>query len=291
MRLSITLTDLSWRDGPPAGLRARLDALGRAVDGAGLDTLWIHDHLMQVVPGADPTDPVLEAYTALGYLAGRTTRVRLGALVSPATLRPAAMLIKAVTTLDVLSGGRAWFGIGAGYHHDEARALDLPLPPPAERYDRLADTLTLARRMWAGDDRPFHAPSVHLAHPVSSPAPLTSPHPPILIGGMGERRTLPLVARLADAANLFDIPDGGATLRRKIDVLARCCEDIGRDPDEIEKTASTRLTAGETADALTERCHRLAELGIDHTIVLTAGPWTEDRLAVLATARQHLAAP
>ena len=145
--------------------------------------------------------------------------MRLGAAVSAVTFRPPSLLIKAVTTLDVLSGGRAWFGVGAGYHEDEASAMELPLPPVAERFERLEDTLRLALQMWSGDSAPFHGRRHHLERPVGNPLPLARPHPPILIGGMGERKTLRLVAQYADACNLFDIPDGGKTIRRKLDVL------------------------------------------------------------------------
>jgi len=154
VRLSISLTDFSW----PGGEEALVRELGRvasAAEDAGLHTLWVADHLLQAAPGSAPDSPMLEAYTTLGYLAARTQRIRLGTMVTAATYRPAALLVKAVTTLDVLSGGRAWLGIGAGYHEEEARALGLPLPPMRERFDRLEDTLEIALRMWAGDASPF----------------------------------------------------------------------------------------------------------------------------------------
>jgi F420-dependent oxidoreductase-like protein len=287
MQLSLTITDYSWTDGP-ARLAAHLGDVVAAADDAGLDTVWVPDHLLQGAPGTSVADPMLEAYTALGYLAARSTRVRLGTAVTGVTFRPPALLIKAVTTLDVLSGGRAWLGVGAGYHLDEARAMGLPLPGTKQRFEHLEDTLRLALQMWSGDESAFTGTHHRLEGPVNSPHALQQPHPPILIGGTGEQRTLRLVARYADACNLFDIPDGGATITRKLGVLARHCDEVGRDHADVEKTVSTRLGAGESADAFVSRCAGLAALGIDHAVVLADGPWTPDALATLAAARPVL---
>jgi F420-dependent oxidoreductase-like protein len=284
MRVSINVTNYSW-PGDAAGLRTGLDRVVRAADQAGLDTVWVPDHLLQADPNSTPTSEMLEAYTTLGYLAGRTARVRLGTMVTGVTFRPPALLIKAVTTLDVLSGGRAWLGIGAGYQHDEAHAMGLPLPAVAERFARLEETLQLAGRMWAGDDAAFEGSHYQLAYPVCSPAPLQAPHPPILIGGMGEHKTLRLVARYADACNLFDIPDGGETVRRKLHVLREHCAAIGRAPGEIDTTISTQFAAGESAAQFADHCAELADLGIDHVVALTSGPWSEQAISTLAEAR------
>mgnify|MGYP004597347459 CR=1 FL=1 len=288
MRMSLSVTDFAWSDGPTA-LPAHLVELARAADDADVDTLWVADHLLQAVPGTAIDDPMLEAYTTLGFLAAHTRRLRLGTLVSGVTFRPPALLIKAVTTLDVLTAGRAWLGLGAGYNHDEADAMGLPLPPTAERFVHLEDTLQLARHMWRGDTTPFTGTYHRAAQPINSPAPITRPHPPILIGGTGEQHTLRLVARYGDACNLFDIPDGGATITHKLDVLARHCATAGRPLDQISKTVSTRLNPGEHPEVLAERCAALAALGIDHAIVLTAGPWTTAAVETLARAR-HLVA-
>jgi F420-dependent oxidoreductase-like protein len=279
MRLSINITNYSW----PGGVSGeRIARVVHAADDAGLDTVWVSDHLLQAEPGTSPDEAMLEAYTTLGFLAARTTRVRLGTMVTGVTFRPPALLIKAVTTLDVLSGGRAWLGLGAGYHQEEARAMGLPLPPTPERFDRLDETLRLAKQMWSGDDSPFHGRHYRLERPVSSPAPVRRPHPPILVGGMGERRTLPLVARYADACNLFDIPDGGQTVRHKLAVLAECCAAVDRPYESVEKTVSTRLSADEPLGAVTER---FAALGIEHLVFITNGPWTEETIGRLAAAR------
>jgi alkanesulfonate monooxygenase SsuD/methylene tetrahydromethanopterin reductase-like flavin-dependent oxidoreductase (luciferase family) len=205
-------------------------------------------------------------------------------MVSAVTFREPALLIKAVTTLDHLTGGRAWLGIGAGYLRDEATALGLPLPPNAERFARLEETLRIALALWAGDERPFHGTHYRLERPACHPAPVTRPHPPIVIGGMGERHTLRLVARYADACNLFDIPDGGRTVRRKLDVLAAHCERAGRPYGEIEKTISTRLDPDAGPAAFADHCAELAALGIDHATVITNGPWTPDKIAMLTGA-------
>jgi alkanesulfonate monooxygenase SsuD/methylene tetrahydromethanopterin reductase-like flavin-dependent oxidoreductase (luciferase family) len=251
MRVSINVTDYDWPDGPTAGLIR----IARTADEAGLDTLWVSDHLMQVAPGSAPDGEMLEAYTTLGFVAARTERIRLGTMVSAVTYRPPALLLKAVGTLHTLSGGRAWLGIGAGYHEQEARTLGLPLPPVAERFDQLEKTLRRAERT-----------------------------APILIGGMGEKRTLRLVAEYADACNLFDIPDGGATVRHKLAVLERHCAEVGRPYGDIEKTISTRLEPGEPVESFVARCTALGALGIGHVVVITTGPWTEDALATLAAA-------
>jgi F420-dependent oxidoreductase-like protein len=284
VRISLSITNYSWS----GDLAAELARVARAADEAGLHTMWVADHLLQADPTSTPEAEMLEAYTTLGFLAAQTRQVRLGTMVTGVTFRPPSLLVKAVTTLDVLSGGRAWLGIGAGYQEDEARAMDLPLPPLAERFERLEEALRLALQMWSGDDSAFLGAHYRLERPLNNPPALQTPHPPILVGGMGERRTLRLVARYADACNLFDIPDGGATIRRKLDVLARHCDDVGRPYDAVEKTVSTRLEDGESADAFAGRCAALGALGVEHAVVISAGPWTADAVARLGAAQAHL---
>lgn len=284
MRLSISITNFSWRG--PTDLADQLGEVVQAADQGGLYGVWVADHLLQADPyGARPGETeMLEAYTTLGFLAARTARVKLGTMVTAVSFRPPALLVKAVTTLDVLSNGRALFGIGAGYEAAEATAMGLPLPPVAERFDRLEETLRIALQMWAGDDSPFQGTHYRLDRPESSPNTVSRPHPKILIGGTGERRTLPLVARYADACNVFDIPDGGATVRRKLDVLAKLCDEAGRPYDDIEKTIATRLAPGESTESFVDRCRTFVDLGIDHVGVVTTGPWTAEAVAVLAAA-------
>lgn len=282
--MSISITNYTWPSGVPQ-LAAELTKVARGADGAGIDTLWVADHLVQADPTAPPDDrDMLEAYTVLGFVAAHTTRVRLGAMVSPVTFREPALLVKAVTTLDVLSGGRAWLGVGAGYHGAEAETMGLPLPPTTMRFERLEETLQIAQRMWSGNASRFDGAHYRLADPSSAPAPLSSPRPPILIGGTGEQRTLRLVAQYADACNVFDIPDGGQTIRHKLDVLAGHCADLGRPYQQIEKTLSTRLNAGESSDEFVQRARAAADLGIEHLVVITSGAWTDESLDTLAAA-------
>jgi F420-dependent oxidoreductase-like protein len=282
VRVSLSVTIYPEHD-----IRGHLASIVRAADAGAIDTVWVADHLLQAAPGTAEDDPMLEAYTTLGYLAGQSERIRLGTMVTGVTFRAAGLLIKAVTTLDVLSGGRAWLGVGAGYLEDEARAMGLYLPPVPERFARLEETLRLARRMWAGDASPFEGAVLRLEHPVSSPRPLS--RIPVLIGGMGERKTLRYVAEHGDACNLFDIPDGGRTIRHKLDVLARHCEAAGRPFEAIEKTVSTRLEDGESADSFAGRCAALAELGLDHVVAITDRPWTEEAVATLSAAARATA--
>jgi F420-dependent oxidoreductase-like protein len=279
VKLSVNITNYSWSGG---ALVDGLADLAAAVDDTGLDTVWVTDHLLQADPSSSFEAEMLEAYTTLGYLAARTERVRLGAMVSAVTYRAPSLLIKEVTTLDVLSKGRAWLGLGAGYQEEEAKAMGLPLPPVGERFEALEETLRLAGQMWHGETAPFAGRRYRLERPISSPPPATRPHPPILIGGVGERKTLRLVAEYADACNLFDIPDGGETIRRKLDVLADHCRRLGRPYAEIEKTVSTRLDRDESSDSFAARCRALAELGIEHAVVITDHAWVEPDLTTLA---------
>jgi F420-dependent oxidoreductase-like protein len=193
-------------------------------------------------------DPMLEAYSTLSYLAGVTKRARLGTLVTGVVYRHPGFLVKAATNLDVLSGGRAYLGIGAAWYEREAVGLGMPFPPVSERFERLEETLQIAKRMWSGDRTPYEGKHYRLAEPISSPQPLSKPHPPILVGGMGEKKTLRLVAQYADACNLFTAI-GVDEVARKLDVLKRHCEDVGRPYDEIERTravASWRKSAFST---------------------------------------------
>ena len=283
MRISLSVTNFSWPGGPPA-LAASLAEVAVAAEEGGLDTLWVNDHLLQADPGAAPGErDMLEAYTTLGYLAARTARIRLGAMVSPVTYREPAVLLKAVTTLDVLSGGRAWLGVGVGYPV-EAEAMGLPMPSTAERFERLNDLLDLAEQMGRGDESPFEGRHHRLGRPENRPAALQPGGIPVLVGGMGEHKTLRLVARYARACNLFDIPDGGATVRQRLEVLRRHCADLGRDPAEVETTISTRLERDEDAGHVTERLTAIRGWGIEHAVFITPGPWTMAAVQTLADA-------
>lgn len=286
MKVSVSVTNYSW----PEAIHERLADLATFLDGTAVDTLWVADHLMQADPSCRMDEPMLEAYTVLGYLTAATRRIRLGTMVTAATFRAPALLIKAVTTLDVLSHGRAWLGLGAGYNAAEATAMGLFLPDTAERFGRMTELLQLAEQMWRGDQTSYRGEYLTAQQPISSPLPVTAPHPPVLIGGTGERRTLRLVAQYGDACNLFDVPDGGAAIRRQLDVLDRHCADVGRRPDDIERTVTTALRDGERSDALAERCHALADVGIQHVVVIARGrPLTDTDLNCVAGAADQLA--
>ncbi|OMB80264.1 LLM class F420-dependent oxidoreductase [Mycolicibacterium conceptionense] len=286
MLVSVSVTNYSW----PDPIHHRLSSLASVLDGTAVDTLWVPDHLVQADPASAVDEPMLEAYTALGYLAAATSRIRLGAMVTAATFRAPALSVKAVTTLDVLSGGRAWLGLGAGYNAAEARAMGLFLPGTAERFERMTELLRLAHQMWDGDQSAFLGKHLTAQQPIGSPRPVTVPHPPVLIGGTGERRTLRLVAQYGDACNLFDVPDGGTAIRRQLEVLDRHCADVGRPAGDIERTVTTAFHDGERSDALVERCRGLAELGLQHVVLITRGrPWVAGDLDIVATVADQLA--
>lgn len=283
MRISINVAHHAWPEGP-AGSAAHLERVVTTADDLGLDTVWVADHLLQTDPAGSPDEAVLEAYTTLGFLASRSERVRLGAMASPVAYRAPSLIVKAVTTLDVLSGGRALLGVGAGYADHEAAAMGLPTPTVAERFDRMEDLLRLARQMWAGDDSPFLGTHTEIARPYAAPRPLSTPHPPVLIAGNGEARMLPLVARYADACHLPDVPHSGATLRRKLDILAVHCRKLGRPVDDIDVSVGTRLRPEQSADELVAHCRHFAALGIEHMVLVPGGPWTTAAMTPLARA-------
>jgi len=211
---------------------------------------------------------MLEAYSALSYLAGVTTRARLGAMVTGVIYRYPGILVKTVSTLDVLSGGRAYLGIGAGWYEREARGLGVPFPPLKQRFEQLEEALQIAKQMWAGTVAPYAGTHYQLAETLNSPQPLTKPHPPILIGGAGEKKTLRLVAQYADACNLFAF-GGPQAIRQKLDVLKRHCDEVGRPYDAIERTAlgMVNLAPGAMTPAdLIVTCRALADVGIQHFI-------------------------
>jgi F420-dependent oxidoreductase-like protein len=271
MKVGLHISDFTWEGGPP-GLRSRLGEVARRAEEAGVDRVSVMDHVWQIGHIGPPEHEMLEAYTTLGFLSAVTERVRLLTVVTAVVYREPGLLAKAVTTLDVLSGGRAMLGIGAAWNEDEARGLGLFFPPLSERYERLDEALRICRQMWSGDDGPFDGKHYHLARTLNSPQALSRPHPPILIGGSGERKTLRLVARYADACNLFDSPE----VAHKLDVLRAHCAAEGRDYDEIEKTVQVRFDLGENGervDQTIEHLHELAELGftVAHGTLIGAG--------------------
>ena len=270
MKLGLQIVRFDW-PGSPASIRARLADLAGAAEEAGFSSLWVMDHFFQISWLGRVADPMLEAYTTLGFLAAVTQRIHLGVLVAGIVYRHPGILIKTATTLDVLSGGRSYFGIGAAWYEREARGLGVPFPPVRTRFEQLEETLQVLHQMWSGKVSAYRGSHLHLAEPLSQPPPLTRPHPSILIGGEGERRTLRLVAQYGDACNLF-AGSGTRRVRHKLDVLRRHCDAVGRDYDTIERTALGHMEGGSKAAAnLVERCRSLAQAGIQHYIVSLMG--------------------
>lgn len=276
MKIGLHICDFETPGGA-SRLGPELAALGRRADEAGLHDLSVMDHLFQIGMIGPPDQAMVEAYTALAFLAAHTTRVRLLALVTSVMYRHPGMLVKQVSTLDVLSGGRAMLGIGAAWNAEEAAGLGLPFPPLVERFERLEETLRIARQMFAGDPAPFDGKHYQLDRPLNVPAPLS--RPPIIVGGGGEKKTLRLVARYADATNLFNTPD----LPRKLDILREHCEREGRAYDEIEKTCTLRLDPAAGVGAAVDELHRLAGLGITVAMVMLPDLWSSSAFDTLAT--------
>jgi len=265
MKLGLQVSDFTWPDAPRS-IGPTFARIARDADEAGMASLWVMDHFFQISMIGPPEHEMLEGYSALAYAAGVTKDITLGTLVTGVTYRYPGLLVKTVTTLDVLSSGRAWLGIGAAWNEEEHRGLGVPYPGTSERFERLEETLRLAHQMWSGDEHPFTGAHYQLERPLNSPQALSSPHPRILIGGGGEKKTLRLVAQYADACNIFDM--GPAAVRAKFDVIRGHCEAVGRDDADIEKTVLSRADlTRESTDALVDRFGKLAEIGTDHVIV------------------------
>jgi len=265
MRIGLQVSDFTW-PGSPESIGPTFARIARDADQAGMASLWVMDHFFQISMIGPPEHEMLEGYSALAFAAGVTERITLGTLVTGVTYRHPGLLVKSVTTLDVLSGGRAWLGIGAAWNEEEHRGLGVPYPPVAERFERLEETLQIARQMWDGDESPYAGAHYSLDRPLNSPPALSRPHPRILIGGGGEKKTLRLVAQYADACNIFDM--GPDAVKAKYDVIAAHCEAVGRDPADIERTVLSRVDlAAESVDQVVERLGGLAAIGTDHVIV------------------------
>lgn len=282
MRIGLHISDFTWDGGAPE-LRVKLGEIARRAEEGGVDRISVMDHVWQIGIIGPPEHEMLEAYTALGWLAAKTERVKLLTMVTAVVYREPGLLAKAVTTLDVLSGGRAILGIGAAWNAEESAGLGLLFPPVAERFERLEEAILICKQMWSGDEAPFDGRHYQLARTLNSPQALTRPHPPILIGGAGEKKTLKLVARYADACNIaaYDLE----TTAHKLDVLRQHCADEGRDYAEIEKTAQLRYDLGangENVNQTIETLHRVAELGFSQahgTLLNVSHPGQLDLLA------------
>jgi F420-dependent oxidoreductase-like protein len=250
----------------PERIAGTLADTARVAEEAGFSSFTVMDHYFQMEQAAGADEPMLEAYTTLGYLAALTERMTLGVLVTGVTYRHPGLLAKIVTTLDVLSGGRARLGIGASWYEREQRGLGVPVVPVAERFERLEETLQICLQMWSDDNGPFDGRHYQLAETLCVPAPLSRPHPPILVGGGGEKKTLLLVARYADAANVFG--SSPADVGHKLDVLRAHCEDEDRDYDTITKTVLAVRPALADVDGFLAAAAEYAALGVTELEVM-----------------------
>lgn len=273
MKIGLQINHYNNAEGPTQ-LGYKLGVVAKAAEDHGFSSLWVLDHFFQMEGAGAIEEPMLEAYTTLGYLAGITQKINLGVTVTGVIYRYPAVLIKTISTLDVLSGGRAWLGIGAAWYEREARALGIPFPATSTRFEMLEETLQIAHQMWKMDRTPFQGKHFQLEDPLDSPQPIRRPHPPILVGGMGEKKTLRLVAQYADASN-FDFPIGLDQLKHKLDVLRQHCEEVGRDYDSIEKTTHGSM-AGMSSEEIINLCGRLHELGFTHVIFNAPDLYTID---------------
>lgn len=274
MKIGLQIPRFTWPGGA-AGLATKLAEIVRTADEAGFYSIWVMDHYFQIPVIGEAEEPMLEGYSALSYIAALTQRVKLGTLVTGVNYRYPGYLIKLVTNLDVLSGGRAYFGVGAGWYEREAVGLGFPFPPLKERFERLEEMLQLAHQMWkpgangtGGTVEPFNGKHYQLAEPMCSPQPLSQPHPPILIGGMGEQKTLRLIAQYGDACNFF-ARAGNEVIAHKLEVLRRHCDEVGRPFEEIERSTldTVHIASGQVSAAdVIAHCRSLAGLGIQHAI-------------------------
>lgn len=284
MRLGVEIADFSWV-GEDGKALERLVGIARAADSSGFSLVGVGDHLWQGPHAGGPEQPELECFTTLAVIAAHTTRCRVGPVVAGVHFRSPALLSKAVTTLDVLSGGRAFLGLGVGWYEEEAVGLGVPFPPLSQRFDMLEETVQICLRLWGeGDERPYKGEHYRLPRPLSRPLPVSRPRPPIMIGGQGERRTLPLVARYADACNLYPSPD----LPERLDTLRALCDEVGRDYEEIEKTCIMEFGVGRDGSGAEEtisQLHGLAESGITTAIGILPA---EDPAGHIAGVAEHV---
>ena len=282
MHLDVHVPRFTWPGGA-SEIGPTLASLAQTAEGIGVRTLSVMDHWFQMERMWPAEEPMLEGYSTLSFVAASTERLRLRLLVTGVTYRPPGLLAKTVTTLDVLSGGRAELGIGAAWYEREHRGLGVPFPPIAERFERLEEALQICLQMWSDDNGPYNGRHYQLAETLCSPPPVSVPRPRILIGGSGERKTLRLVARYADACNLPGLD--AAAIAHKLDVLRGHCDDVGRDYTEIEVTASLMIPDDANADTVLREAEALGALGVHTVVARSDGPeprrWLEERWAPL----------
>jgi len=267
MELGIHLANFTYADGPSA-LSSDLVKIARAVEDGGIARLTVMDHLWQIRGVGPAENDMLEAYTTLGFLAAHTEKVLLHTLVTGVTYRVPGLLAKQISTLDVLSNGRAGLGIGAAWNEDEATGLGLPFPSTKERFERLEETLQICLQMWSDDDGPFDGAHYQLGRTLNSPQNLSRPHPYLMVGGSGERKTLRLVAQYADACNIFF----GEQAVHKLEVLRGHADTLGRDYDSIEKTTLIGVDPSWTRDRLLDTLREASQMGFTVTYIMPGSP-------------------
>jgi F420-dependent oxidoreductase-like protein len=273
MKLGLQISSFTWAGGAEQ-IGPTLARIVRQADDVGFDSIWVMDHFFQIRGVGRPEEPMLEGMTTLGFMAAHSSRARLGLMVGGVHYRLPGLWVKATTTLDVLSGGRAWLGIGAAWNEEESKALGFPFPPLGERFEMLEETLRIAHEMWTGErgtEAPFEGRLFQATRLLNSPQSLSRPRPPIMIGGGGEKKTLRLVAQYADACNVFGSPEA---IARKYAILADHCAAVGRDPNEIERSTlqNFRISADggagtESAAQIVDRFGELSDAGAQHVIV------------------------
>lgn len=265
MKIGLQVPMFTWPEGP-SRIGKTFAEIGEAADEAGFYSLWVMDHFFQIQYVGPKNMDMLEGYTALGYLAAVTRKVKLGTMVTGVTYRFPGVLVKTMTTLDVLAGGRSYFGIGAAWNEEESKGLGTPFPPIATRFELLEEALQIAKQMWSDNNGPYRGKHFQLDETLCVPQPITKPHPPILVAGGGEKKTLKLVAQYADACNLFG---DAAAVKAKLAILKQHCDKLGRDYATIEKTTlgTVHIAPGQmSAKDVIELCKSLADIGVDHAI-------------------------
>ncbi|GCE25535.1 LLM class F420-dependent oxidoreductase [Dictyobacter alpinus] len=288
MRLGLQVPSFTWSENQ-AALGDTFATIAQRAERAGLYSLWVMDHFFQIQMVGPAENEMLEGWSALAFAAGRTNHIKLGTMVTGVTYRHPGLLVKTATTLDVLSGGRAYLGIGAAWNEQEHKGLGVPFPPLAERFERLEETLQIAHQMWAGDDKAFNGTHYTLERPLNSPLSIQKPHPPILIGGTGEKKTLRMVAQYGDACNIF-ARIGKDELQRKLGVLQNHCQTLGRPYTDIEKTTLDVIHLTKdgrdntlSPNAAIDMFASLAEQGIDQAIFSMPNVSDPEPFELLAT--------
>jgi F420-dependent oxidoreductase-like protein len=288
MRVGLQVPNFTYPSGQP-NLGDAFGQIAERAERAGFSSLWVMDHFFQIGAIGPAEHEMLEGWSALAYAAGRTNHIKLGTMVTGITYRHPGLLVKTATTLDVLSHGRAYFGVGAAWNEQEHAGLGVPFPPLKERFERLEEALQIAHQMWTGNEKPFEGKHYQLARPLNSPRSVQQPHPPILIGGTGEQKTLRLVAQYADACNIF-ARLGKDVLKQKLDVLREHCQRLNRPYEQIEKTTLDvlRLSRDGSKGTLTPQAAidyfgGLAELGVDQAIFSLPNVYELEPFDLLAT--------